>query len=335
MKRCFNCKGFGIIELLIVSSVLLGVLLAVSQLTTSTLKSAAASRASFTKGNLGGLIVRYSGDPDILRRSAAAAQNNATTFNNCVNGVTAAGCNANAGPQGISLIDATNTVLSGPPNAPALYDDEGRSCGPAANAKCIFEVITQFTASCGIMPSPCTSAQDIIIWYTVRHARTSSGDLIRGLAGINYSDVTGRITTAVRTILSTLANNYVPMMNGGTTSLTNSRIFQAANGSVGVNTNTPQAALDVNGDISFTLNGMRFASRLTNAGVRARNFAGCYGRNTGFTDTCDGSFQLYQCPAGGAFTNTCFDIQSACGGNGCGGCYFNVTCNAGVIFQQQ
>lgn len=338
-------QGFGLVEVLVVLGIFSIIAFGVAALMSSTMNQASSLRMANTKSNLAFLVSRYSADPRALRATSIAAVNNTTRLINCVFGISPPPPSPPGAPSqcvnggagvGFSLLDGSGTAISGPPATPARFDIEGRPCA-AASRLCVFEVSTTFTADCGTFPSPCTSAQNITVNYTVRHPATVGFQTMSGLA---LAPVTGTTTTAVATILSNLSNNYVPMMNGGTTSLTNSIIFQnvdplSGETRVGIGTNNPSAKVDIAGGLAFTFSGKKFRSVVTNGGIKSRVPAGSYGEDTALFDTCDGQWQLYQCPMGGGFTPSCRDTVAPCGDNGCGGNYYIVTCNAGLMWVEQ
>ncbi len=337
--------GFGLIEVLVVLGIVSIIAFGVAAVMSSTMTQASSLRMANTKSNLVFLVSRYASDPRALRATSIASVNNTIRLINCIFGTSPpppnpAGppsqCVNGGGGVGFSLLDGGGTVISGPPTNPARFDIEGRPC-VSASKLCVFEVSTTFIADCGSFPSPCTSAQNITVNYTVRHP-TAVG--FQTMSGLTLAAVTGTTTTAVATILSNLSNNYVPMMNGGVTSLTNSIIFQSVDPStgdtrIGIGTNAPTEKLEIAGGMAFTFNGKKFRSIITNGGVKSRVATGSYGEDTGMFDTCDGQWGIYQCPMGGMYVPTCRDTVAPCNDNGCGGQYFNVTCNAGLMWVEQ
>jgi prepilin-type N-terminal cleavage/methylation domain-containing protein len=105
-------------------------------------------------------------------------------------------------------------------------------------------------------------------------------------------------------------------------------------GNVGIGVSNPQVALDVNGEVQFVVGGKRFRSQLTNGGVRSATFAGTYGDRTAIPDTCAGTYTgaRWTCPAGGPYQPSCLSVEGYSTG---GGTYWNIVCNAALIFVEQ
>lgn len=88
-------------------------------------------------------------------------------------------------PQGFFLIDATGSKIAGAGSkAPVLYDYTGTPC-QTANSQCLFQVYTQYTATCPNNASPCSSPS-VTATYTI-----SQDPKVTPPGGVALKTVTG------------------------------------------------------------------------------------------------------------------------------------------------
>lgn len=335
-----NQKGTSLIELMVVSGIMMIVMAGITQMVVGMNQQSSFVQKTLTRSNIEQMLMRIIQDPVALRVTANSGQvgnvnynaRNVPLFrcsdtggvNDCTNTINPVGA-----PVEIVLLDIMGDPVSGTTNNPLRYDIHGNRC-QNADAKCVFEVTTRFRADCLAGPV-CNQAETISVGYLVREAQAA-----RGLAGVVARDADRFISTPVAMLFAAPNDGFISMFSRNQTEGTgfrNTRMFQAANGNIGVGTTDPQATFDINGDIGFLINGTRFQSMRTNAGVRRRVPAGSYGGVTGLSDSCNGDqTSMYMCPAGDPYRASCFDIHGNPNG---GGEYYNVTCRAGIMFAEQ
>ncbi len=331
-QRNWKVSGVGLIELLTVlfisSIVMAGIVAMFTQMSRGTTQL----KIQMTRSQLIESTRRAVTSPRILKYSSTHASNSSTQINQCING---GGCtDTDAGPTWVyfSIFDQGGAKLSGTAANPARFTDEGQPC-TTPDGKCVFEVITRFAADCGPVASPCAAARDVLVNYLIRNAKDGAGNDIMSISNYLVRDATGTATTAIQTINSTLAANYIPKWAGGN-EFVPSLIFEES-GKIGINTTTPGATLDIRGDMRFEIGGVKFKTQVVNVGVKSSSPGPCgycsdHARAGG--DTCDGNMSaLYNCSPALPAVYTCSDV-SGCGSSGC---RTNITCNHGVLFVEE
>jgi trimeric autotransporter adhesin len=137
--------------------------------------------------------------------------------------------------------------------------------------------------------TPCTSSEPILVWSA---------------SGWNCSNVSGGSGGITET--GTITPNSLPLFSTTPNTVTSSNVFQSTNGNIGVGTQTPGAALDVNGSINaatgFNIGETPFAFGSALAENAFLGFAGGTALTTGNFDTAVGYQALFSDATG--YSNT-------------------------------